>query len=67
MRQKERIINELNRYYQHLYQRMCNGGDYIDSHNCKEGSKEYKMYKGIIDELSKVEELLNYYNRVKSI
>ena len=51
---KQRMIfeKELNNYYNHLLERFGNGGKYIDKHNCREDSKEYKAYKSIIDELS---------------
>lgn len=60
---KQRMIfeKELNNYYNHLLERFGNGGKYIDEHNCSEDSKEYKAYKSIIDELSQVELLLNFY------
>lgn len=61
MKQRVRFEKYLNEYYNHLLDRFENGGKYIDEHNCREGSKEYKAYESIIDELSQVELLLNYY------
>jgi len=64
MKQRVRFEKVLDDYYNHLLQRFNNGGEYIDKNNCDEGSKEYKAYKSIIDELSQVELLLNFYKNV---
>lgn len=61
MKQRARFEKYLNEYYNHLLERFDNGGKYIDKHNCREDSKEYKAYESIIDELNQVELLLNYY------
>lgn len=61
MKQRARFEKYLDDYYNHLIERLKNGGSYIDKNNCNESSKEYKAYESIIKELSQVESLINYY------
>ena len=64
MKQKKKKKKVLDDYYSHLLERFKNGGEYIDKNNCDESSKEYIAYESIINELSHVELLLNYYKNV---
>ena len=53
MKQREIFEKVLEDYYSHLLERFKNGGEYVDKNNCNEGSKEYKAYEWIINELKK--------------
>lgn len=53
MKERERFINELNRYHEYLTTRFNNGSNYVDSH--PEDIKSYIAYENIIKELSHVE------------
>lgn len=64
MKQRVRFKKVLDDYYSHLLERFKNGGEYVDKNNCDESSKEYIAYESIINELSHVELLLNYYKNV---
>lgn len=64
MKQRVRFEKVLEDYNNHLLERFKNGGEYVDKNNCDEGSKEYKAYELIINELSHVEALLNYYKNI---
>ena len=54
-----RFINQLNKYYDHLNDRLARGFDYLVEN--PDDKKELELYNDIIEELSHVEELVNYY------
>lgn len=60
MKNKVRFKNQLYSYYEHLRNRLDSGAKYIDSNNCTEG-KYYDAYTQIIEELSYIQSLINYY------
>lgn len=57
---KTKFINELYSYKQYLEGRLDTGAKYIDENNCY-GDKYYNAYVKIIDELSHIQALINYY------
>lgn len=62
MKEKEKFICNLNKYYNHLLDRFDNGSKYVcNMKNNIYGTREYVAYENIIKELSEVEKLLNYY------
>lgn len=65
MKERERFINELNRYYEYLTTRFTNGSNYVDSR--PDDIKSYIAYENIITELSHVEKLVNYFLSAKLI
>lgn len=65
MKERERFINELNRYYEYLTTRFNNGSNYVD--NYPDDIKSYIAYENIITELSHVEKLVNYFLSAKLI
>lgn len=65
MKERERFINELNRYYEYLTTRFNNGSNYVDNH--PDDIKSYIAYENIITELSHVEKLVNYFLNIKLI
>ena len=54
-----RFINQLNKYYYHLNDRLAKGFDYLVEN--PDDKKALELYNDIIEELSHVEELVNYY------
>ncbi|WP_297136164.1 hypothetical protein [Terrisporobacter sp.] len=66
MKEKSKFINSLRNYYNHLLQRLDNGTEYlnklVDEVDDIYNTKEYIAYENIIQELSKVKELIDYYN-----
>lgn len=65
MKERERFLNELNRYHEYLTKRFNNGSNYVDSH--PDDIKSYIAYENIITELSHVEKLVNYFLSAKLI
>lgn len=63
MNQRDMFKNSLIEYYKYLLKRFENGSNYLDQHDCKENSKEYIAYQNIINELSHIETLLNFYKK----
>lgn len=66
MKEKNKFINSLINYYNHLLQRLDDGTEYlnklVDEVDDIYNTKEYIAYENIIQELSKVKELIDYYN-----
>lgn len=62
MKNKTKFIRELNSYKTYLEQRLEAGAKYIDENNCT-NDKYYNAYIQIIDELTNIQSLINYYNR----
>lgn len=66
MKEKSKFINSLRNYYNHLLQKLDNGTEYlnklVDEVDDIYNTKEYIAYENIIQELSKVKELIDYYN-----
>lgn len=66
MKEKNKFTNSLIKYYNHLLQRLDNGTEYlnklIDEVDDIYNTREYIAYENIIQELSKVKELIDYYN-----
>ena len=66
MKNKNKFINSLIKYYNHLLQKLDNGTEYlnklVDEVDDIYNTKEYIAYENIIQELSKVKELIDYYN-----
>lgn len=66
MKEKNEFINSLIKYYNHLLQRLDDGTEYlnklVDEVDDIYNTKEYIAYENIIQELSKVKELIDYYN-----
>ena len=54
-----RFINQLNKYYDHLNDRLAKGFDYLVEN--PDDKRALELYNDIIEELSHVEELVNYY------
>ena len=54
-----RFINQLNKYYDHLTDRLAKGFDYLVEN--PDDKRALELYNDIIEELSHVEELVNYY------
>ena len=54
-----RFINQLNKYYDHLNDRLAKGFNYLVEN--PDDRKALELYNDIIEELSHVEELVNYY------
>ena len=54
-----RFENQLNKYYDHLNDRLTKGFDYLVEN--PDDRKALELYNDIIEELSHVEELVNYY------
>ena len=54
-----RFINQLNKYYDHLNDRLAKGFDYLVEN--LDDKRELELYNDIIEELSNAEELVNYY------
>lgn len=66
MKEKNKFINSLINYYNHLLQILDDGTEYlnklVDEVDDIYNTKEYIAYENIIQELSKVKELIDYYN-----
>ena len=54
-----RFVNQLNKYYDHLNDRLAKGFDYLVKN--PDDKRALELYNDIIEELSHVEELVNYY------
>ena len=54
-----RFINQLNKYYDRLNDRLAKGFDYLVEN--PDDKRALELYNDIIEELSHVEELVNYY------
>ena len=54
-----RFESQLNKYYDHLNDRLAKGFDYLVEN--PDDRKALELYNDIIEELSHVEELVNYY------
>ena len=54
-----RFINQLNKYYDYLNDRLAKGFDYLVEN--PDDKRALELYNDIIEELSHVEELVNYY------
>ena len=54
-----RFIKQLNKFYDHLNDRLAKGFDYLVEY--PDDRKALELYNDIIEELSHVEELVNYY------
>lgn len=66
MKEKDKFTNSLIKHYDHLLQRLDNGTEYLNKLVDEVGdiynTKEYIAYENIIQELSKVKDLIDYYN-----
>ena len=66
MKDKNKFINSLIKYYNQILKKLDNGTEYlnklVDEVDDIYNTKEYIAYENIIQELSKVKELIDYYN-----
>lgn len=63
MKQQEKIIKELDNYYEHLITRFKNGFKYVGENPGNE--KAYEMYENIIKEVQIIETARMFYKELK--